>query len=307
MSKILKEPLFHFLAAGLLLFLLFSLVNRDNNLQTGRRITVDKDSLLTFMQYRSRAFKPSVAEAQLAAMTDRQLQEMVDNYVREESLYREAKSLGLDANDFIVRQRLVKSIEFITEGFIDTTIKLNEKDVDQYYVDNKSDYFVKPHVTFTHVFFDSDKHERDRALALANSQLQELNTKQIPFEKSPQYGDRFPYHVNYVERGAQFVASHFGAAMSASLFEVPADKIQWQGPFESPYGFHLVLLTNRADGFFPTLDEIRERVSEDARRLGVAEQKDAAIKRIVDSYEVDMRPLDFNPGGQNVNSQAMSE
>jgi len=308
MLNILKEPLVHFLAAGCLLFLLFNLVNNDFSQQNGRRITVDKERLLTFMQYRSRAFRPDAAEAQLAAMSGKQLQELVDNYVREESLYREAKALGLDANDFIVRQRLIKSIEFITEGFVDTAARISDEDVDQYYADNKNDYFVKPHLTFTHVFIDGDKNDRDEALPLANAKLQEMNTNQVPFENSPQHGDRFPYHVNYVERGAQFVASHFGAAMSKTLFEMPADGVQWQGPFESPYGFHLVLLTNRADGFFPTMDEIRGRVSEDARRLWVAEQKDAAIKRIVDSYEVDLGSLKLSSDdARDVMSQATSE
>jgi len=61
MMKVLKDPLLHFLVLGLGLFILFKLVASDEAVYDSKVINVDRDSLLTFVQYRLRAFEPQVA------------------------------------------------------------------------------------------------------------------------------------------------------------------------------------------------------------------------------------------------------
>jgi hypothetical protein len=58
MKKILKDPLIYFLLFGFVLFVLFELVASDEAAYDSRVIKVDHDALLTFVQYRSRAFEP---------------------------------------------------------------------------------------------------------------------------------------------------------------------------------------------------------------------------------------------------------
>ena len=70
MKRFLKEPLIHFLAAGLGLFVLFGLVNRDEGDADPNVVTVDRDALLTFVQYRIKAFNPTLAEKKLEGMSD---------------------------------------------------------------------------------------------------------------------------------------------------------------------------------------------------------------------------------------------
>jgi hypothetical protein len=57
MKKMLGDPLVHFLALGLGVFVLFDLVASDDAAYDSRVINVDRDSLLTFVQYRSRALR----------------------------------------------------------------------------------------------------------------------------------------------------------------------------------------------------------------------------------------------------------
>ena len=47
--------------------------------------------------------------------TAKELKGLVDAYVREEVLYREALALGLDRDDTIIRRRLAQKLEFLTE------------------------------------------------------------------------------------------------------------------------------------------------------------------------------------------------
>ena len=276
----------HFLAAGLGLFVLFGLVNRGAQVSDRNVITVDQEALLTFIQYRIKAFNPDLAKKKLNALSDEELERLIDDYVREEVLHREAIALGLDDDDYIIRRRLVQKLEFITEGFAEAGADLDEAAVQRYFDANNADYYVEPYVTFTHVFFRTEDRPREQARALAEKELQKLNRNGVPFSDAPQHGDRFLYHVNYVERTPDYVGSHFGPPMTRALFELEPNDFVWRGPFDSPYGVHLVLLTTNEPGREPELAELEGRVREDARRARVREETEAAIADVVDAYDV---------------------
>ena len=286
MNRLLREPLVHFLAIGIGLFILFGFVAPEDSNLNEKTIVVDRDALLTFIQFRSKAFNPDVAAARLDALGDAELQRLIDDYVREEALHREALALGMDQNDYVIKQRLIQSIQFITNGFVSAAVDVSDQEVAEYYEANRDDYFVDPYVTFTHVYFSGDRHGEEQARQLAEAKLAELNDAQVPFSGSTRHGDRFLYNVNYVERTQDFVASHFGREMAASVFGLEADEERWQGPFESAYGYHLVMVTKRQDGFYPPLEEIKDVVREDALRIKLDEQNERAVQAIVDTYDV---------------------
>ncbi len=286
MMKLIKEPLVHFLILGLGLFVLFEFVASDDAAYDSKVINVDRDALLTFVQYRSRAFEPRMAAERLDGMSEEELERLIGDYVREEALHREALALGMDKNDYIIKRRMIQSIEFITDGFVTAAVEVSDEDVDAYFEANREDYYVSPFVTFTHVFFDRERHGGDEALALASAKLAELNAQQVPFSYAPRHGDRFPFFVNYVERGPEFVASHFGAPMAQGVFAIERSDTTWHGPFESEYGVHLVMLTRNVAGRYPELAEVESGVRDDAEREAIAALKNKAIQAIVDTYEV---------------------
>jgi hypothetical protein len=286
MKRFLKEPLVHFLAAGLGLFVLFGLANRERTASDSKVVVVDRDALLTFIQYRIKAFNPELAEEKLNSLSSDELQRLIDDYVREEVLYREAVALALDEDDYVVRRRLVQKLEFITEGFSEASAELDDAAVRRYFDANKGDYYVEPYVTFTHVFFDTEKRSREEARTLAEKKLLELNRKATPFSDAPRHGDRFLYHVNYVERTPEYVSSHFGVPMADAIFALEPNDLVWRGPFDSPYGTHLVLLITNEPGREPDLAEIEDRVREDARLAVIRQKTEEAVAEIVGTYDV---------------------
>jgi len=286
LKSFLKEPLVHFLAAGLGLFVLFGVVNRDEPDADPNVVTVDHDALLTFVQYRIKAFNPTLAQEKLSSLSDDELQNLIDDYVREEVLHREAVALGLGEDDYVIRRRLVQKLEFITEGFAEAGAKVDQAALRRYFDANKADYYVEPFVTFTHVFFETEDRPREQAHTAAEEKLIELNRDGVQFADAPQHSDRFLYHVNYVERTPDYVASHFGVPMAKAVFELEPNDFIWKGPFDSPYGVHLVLLTTNEPGRDPELAELEDRVRVDAQRAMIREETEAAIADIVGSYDV---------------------
>ncbi len=287
MRKLLKDPLTHFLVGGLALFLVYNLVAPDDGLETDpNTIVIDRDAILTFMQYRAKAFDLERFEAMLDAMPEDELQLMIDDYVREEVLHREALALGLEANDYVIKQRLIQKVEFLARGFAEAVATPDEKETQAFFEKNKSDYYIQPYTTFTHVFFDRERHNPEELEALAKDKLKELNTDNVIFSDAVGHGERFPYHVNYVERTPDYIASHFGSQMAASIFMIEPGGSTWFGPFRSPYGLHLVLVTKNQPGRTPELEEIYTRVQQDATRAAINERTEQAIDEILKTYEV---------------------
>lgn len=293
--KIVKDPLAHFLALGLGLFLLFGLLNPDaGDSNDPKLIRVDRDALLTLIQFRAKTFQPEMAEARLESLSQEQLQSLIDDYVREEALYREAIALGLDANDYIIKRRMIQKIDFITQGFADATVEISDDDLKTYYDTNRDRYREQAFITFTHVFYSTEHRTAAEAEALAEEKLATLQSDAALFSDAPKHGERFPYGVNYVERTRDYVKSHFGGDMASALFSLnPADDV-WRGPFLSPHGTHLVMVVKRKDARHPPLDEVRDRVAADRNSERKKAQSEKVIKAIVDTYkiEVDLRDSD---------------
>ena len=279
--KILKEPLLHFLLLGIGLFVLFELTASYQD-QSEKLIGVDRPALLEYMQYRSRSFDGRFEQV-LDRMPEEEKTRLINEYVRQESLYREALAMGMDANDFIIKQRLIQKMEYLARGF--DVPQLDEAGLREYYDENIDNYYVDPTITFTHVFVSVDKHSTpEEARTEAVSRLETLRQDQVGFADAIGFGDRFPFHKNYVDRPENFVASHFGTGFAAEAFSLEPGS--WHGPVESAYGFHLVLVSRRVEGSHAPIEEVMEQVRYDAQQDLAQSRTDEALDRIVDGYEV---------------------
>jgi hypothetical protein len=107
-ERMVREPLLHFLVLGALLYWAGTLPKKAGLIPRQTRIEVPLSEVnrmreVWTMQWH-RAPRPE------------ELQILIDEYVREEVLYREAIAMGLDRNDGIVRRRLVQKMEFLGQS-----------------------------------------------------------------------------------------------------------------------------------------------------------------------------------------------
>lgn len=289
LHRALREPLVHFLAAGGALFLAFQLVGDPAAPAPGdKTIVVDRDALLTFLQYRSKAFEPEHFAEKLDNMSAAERQRLVDEFVREEVLYREAKAMELSKGDYVLRRRLAQKMEFLIEDLADPRAEPDEAALKQYFQDHRDQYAAAPAWTFTHVFFSAEKHGEKAAREMAAGLLPDLKTAEAGFSDATQFGDRFPFLQNYVERTPDYVASHFGDAFAAALADRKAADGAWQGPIRSQYGYHLVLMTERTPRRLPDLDDIRNRVAADYRRERMQNARRRAVEDLRSDYTIRM-------------------
>lgn len=280
MIKLFKEPLLYFLLVGFALFILYYKINPQAD---DKAIYLTDESLLTFIQYRSKAFEPDLARKRWAAMDEPQQRQLLEDFVEEELLYKEAMALELNRDDYIIKRRLVQKMDFVLQSSSFDQQAVDDEQLQSFMDENKDDYRVEPYISFTHIYFSNDNDTKEEAVSL----LPELIANNIPFAAASEYGERFLYHLNYIERTYDYVAAHFGPDFTEALFE--ADELSiggahWQGPFESQHGKHLVLISKRKPAYYPSLEEVRGRVIDDYRRSKMQEEKSKALLEVRERY-----------------------
>ena len=289
-KRVLTDPLTHFLLAGAVLFAVFAVLHRGDTTGTrdGKTIVVDRAALVTFMQYQSAAFEPKAFSAQFSALSDKDRKALVDSYVREEALVREARAMGLDQGDYVMRRRLVQKMDYLIDDAAAQSFDPTEADLKRYFAGHPEVYGQAPTVTFTHVFIDKDVPHPGGGEQAALRLKAELEARHAGFNDAPGYGDRFPYLQNYVQRTPDFVQNQFGQAFARTLAGL-APSPHWQGPVRSDYGWHLVLITARQGASMPPFETVRDQVKEDLLRESMAAYRKKATADLVRRFHVKLK------------------
>ena len=291
--QILREPLLHFFVAGGILFGLYRLTQPAGmEPPRDKTIVVDKENLLNFLQYRSNAFETEYFTKELDALSPEERKSLVDLYIEEEMLYREAKALGLEQADYVIRQRLVQKMRYLIDDITEGGGAPTDAVLNEYLRKHKEIYALEPAVTFTHVFVDASVHGDKAAQNMAEGLKGELHSRGARFNDAPQFGDRFPFHENYVERTLDYVQSHFGAEFVSGIARIPPSEKSWTGPVRSMYGYHLILLTARTEARLPELSEIRAQVEEDWLRDRTQAARSQGLRRLESEYAIERRDLE---------------
>lgn len=281
-----REPLVWFLLAGLSLFGLHALVSPGDDVAASRVVEVDRDGLLQFMQLRARSFNEPAAGKLLEQMSPQEVAAMVNDMVREEAMYREGLRLGLDKNDYVMRRRLVQSLEYLAESTEAQAGPPDEAALKRYYESHRDRYVDAPSISFTHIFFSAEAHGWDGARALATNALAALNAGGEGARNHP--GDRFLYLANYAERTPEIIESHFGQDFAERVFGMAPLDGRWQGPLRSKHGFHLVRVVRKDAGRPLSFAQARAMVADDAAKDARAARREAFARDLIAQFHVDI-------------------
>lgn len=248
-----REPLVHFLLIGAALFILFSLVTPLRPEATGSRIELTQDDLRQIdLTWRAKWQRPP---------TPAEWRGLVDSKIREEILYREALAMGLDQDDVIVRRRLGQKLEFLLED-VSSIRDPTTAELAAWFKRNASQFALPGRVTFCHVYFSPDVRGQQAAAQAARALATLKSRSSCDASNAAALGDRFPDQLYYAERSPDEIASIFGSQFPQSLFRLQPGS--WQGPVESGFGWHLVLIEAVAPARLPTFEEVDRATIESA-------------------------------------------
>lgn len=263
-----KEPLVHFLVAGLLVFLVASWRGTAVD-PTDRTITIDEAKVNwlagQFQQTWQRLPGPSEVDA------------LIRDYVMEEVYYREAMRLGLDQDDLVIRRRLRSKMEFLAASQVESVVP-DDAVLQKWLDDHPARYAGKARFSFDQVWLGSATDDKAAAgVAKALAQLKgganpATVGKAISLPASVDKADRFD------------IARQFGDEFAAALAKGRPGA--WFGPVTSGYGLHLVRVRAAQVDAQPKLADVRQQVENDWRAETLTQRQARAYQALLDGYTV---------------------
>lgn len=255
MRRLLREPLLHFFLLGAAIFAIYEAIPRTPS---------PESRVIVVTQGRIESMATTFTRVWQRAPTDEELEGLVRDYIREEVYYREAVAMRLDRDDSVVRRRLQQKLEFVSEGA--ASAEPTEEELKAYLAAHADDFRTDRKVTFRQVYLGRQRHG-DKLVDDAMATLAELQKAGVDADIG-QFGDPSLIEQAFKDASMSEIGKQFGAAFAAKLSGLPAG--QWQGPVESPYGLHLVIIDARSEGQVPPLDAVRgavRRAWADRRRI----------------------------------------
>jgi hypothetical protein len=282
LNKIIKEPLVHFLVIGAIVFVFYSFIKGSY---------VDKDHAIQI----TKSEVEGMINKWMAQMKRPPAREEVDifleDFVQREILFREAKAMGLDKDDMVVKNRMLQKLDFLTNDLLVTGTPTDAEAL-KYFNDNLEKYTIPGKIDFIHIYFNLDKRSFDEAKQTALDLKKNLNKSlSIPnnyFEE----GDLFILPYEYYDLSNDVVTSKFGQSeLSEEIFGL--DEKKWSGPFLSSYGLHLVYVSSKKSSETNNFEDVKSDIEDELIKIKRREAKKRLIselkKKYVISYTDDLK------------------
>jgi hypothetical protein len=274
MTRVLKEPLLHFLLAGAVLFGAYAWLNRGPDTPGP-----SKTAQIRISAGDVRWLAENWTTQWRRPPTPDELRGLIADYLNEQLLAREARALGLEDNDVIIRRRLAQKLTFL----IDDTVRRaepTEQELQQYYEVNARRFRSDARISFVHVYFSPQRRADARSDATALKLL--LADGRAPW--TADLGDRLLTETEFRDETEQSISSVFGSGFARAVFGL--DTTTWSGPIESGYGLHLVRVSALQGAQVPPLSEMRERVAAEWKREQEVRAKDRYLAELRRKYDI---------------------
>ena len=269
LSKVFREPFFHFFIFGLLLYIYYNLVT-DESSQVNKKI-------IALTSYDSDYIKSSFEKLWHREPRKAELNALIQEHYNEQILLDEALVLELEKTDSVIRRRLIEKMQHIMTN----TISLEEPTevvLETYYKKHLEAYKKRDRISFSHVYYK----------ALNTKQIHQVNILFTSLKIEPKnahlFGDDFVAGNQIVDINHSACKTQFGNYFTREIYKLMPK--QWHGPIRSKLGMHFVYI-NEVYATQPyTFDEVEYRVYQDYLRDRKKQAYEDAFKKISQQYEL---------------------
>lgn len=254
-ARLLRDPLFAFLIAGIAMFLAYAAIEARRTPPVAYTPEIERALVEEFETLAGRPARPA-DRARLRR-----------DWLTEELLFREAIDRNLHLTDADTRKRLIDKVRYLIAG---APAEPDEAALVDYYSSNLVRYRGEPRTSFEQVF-------RAERPADAAALVQRLNVG------GTIAGDDFWLGRDFPGYGDSMVRGIFGQRFLDALRAAPTGR--WMGPLPSPRGWHFVRKREALPAALIPYDQIRDQVRQDLMMAETARSIDAALGRLRKKYD----------------------
>jgi peptidyl-prolyl cis-trans isomerase C len=251
LTRLLTEPLIQFLLIGACIYGTYALFSTPEEDYRDTTIVVDSNRINAMISQWEKRWN--------RLPTRKEIDSLIQAYIREDILYRQAVAMGLNQDDPITRRRMAQKLEFLTSDLA-LMQQPQTGELEGYFAENQATYQDPDRISFIHVFFNPDK-RKDTTLGDAAKILVQLQTAGVPNAETIQVGDRLTLQSNFTSVTELNISRQLGAGFAGAVMGLEPGR--WHGPVLSGYGVHLVYVYEFLEAPPTILEDVQSRVLED--------------------------------------------
>lgn len=257
--QLLREPMLHFFLLAGVLFLIEQAFTASQKTQ----IVIDVRTADFLVKQRE--------DLELRVLSPEERADTIDAYVEDEILYTEAYRRGLDRGDSRMRRNLILKMRGLLTGDLAPP---TEKQLQQFFEENRERFARKESLTLDHVFFEDITVVPEDLLISLNEGLDPASVG----------SDAFELRRRMPNMTAKYIAGTFGANAAREIMDIGDE--YWHGPFESARGVHFVRVVERFPAQQASFEDVERYLEGDwlmqQSRKAIREEVD----RLRDGYEI---------------------
>lgn len=228
-----REPLVHFVFLALVIFVVNALGDNDDQ----EVIVVDAAT----KQYLFDKEKELV----LRELNDEEKQIIVDTFVEDEILVREAQKRGF-TNSSRIRTLLIQNMRYFLKKDLSPP---TDKELIAFYKKNLELFKTPAAISYDQVFFNNPEAVPTNTLLMLNSGADFKG-----------FGDKGLFgSLRLVQATKRDISSAFGSANAKNILSI--NDTSWHGPVISQYGTHFLRISERHEPITPHFEEVKEWVA----------------------------------------------
>ena len=251
LTRLLTEPLVQFLVIGACIYGAYALFGAPEENFRDTTIIVDSNRINAMISQWERRWN--------RLPTREEIDGLIQTYIREDVLYRQAVAMGLNEDDPITRRRMAQKLQFLTSDLAQMQ-KPQAGELEQYFIEKAGSYRGEDMISFTQVFIDPEKRE-ETTLSDAAEILAQLETAGVPDTRTIQAGDRLILQNNFSLATEHEIGRQLGSGFAETVMGLEPG--QWHGPVLSGYGVHLVYVYEFIEAPTVVFADVQARVLED--------------------------------------------
>ena len=204
---------------------------------------------------------------------------LLKEHIREEVLYREGMTMGLDEDDTVIKRRIRQKFEYFLEGLSEQS-NPSDEDLKEYIEQNAATFKEPATYSFRQVYINPQTHgtNTEAAIEVLKAKLTDQNMD------ASMMGDRTLLQHANGNMQTQQVNLAYGRMFMDQLSQQETAK--WNGPLESTFGLHMVIVDEKTDEKLPALEDIRDEVMIEWENSVREEAREIYFSALESKYEI---------------------
>ena len=270
LMQLLREPLLHFLLIGAAVFGLYGLVTPPSAPAGSEIVITVADAARLNAQFRATWNRDPTAT---------EFNGLLDNLIREEIFYREAKLFGLEQDDQVIRLRLRQKAEYLLSQPA-ALLAPTEAQLRAHYEGTRAKYATPSAMSFQQVLLGEPSQE----------EFERVRTALKAGADASAFGSATLLPGKMVRSHEAGVDNTFGKGFFSLVSAAPVG--EWIGPVKSAYGQHMIRVTDITRSEALSFEQVRELVERDWRSIEGDKAKEAAYQAMKARYRIDISQID---------------